>query len=393
MADVRFAYEVPRVGRLDRGLRHGDRPTRVLSRREIATAGRARRRVAGRSRARSRRTRTSTWFASDWTDGRWRPRSWSSPPSGGSGKCDEHKSDISSRVVMVAVSSLDAFAHRCRRADSGCAGAKRRQRRAAVESDPISCWWKADRTAVRVGERFGLVLTCGVIEAGPITVVPVLNQLEPGALSIDTVRGGQRRRGEDIVAPPWRYVQFEYSVRLLSDGFFGQDVRFRRSPSPTTSRAPARNAGARSDATCCPRCRCAILSLVPKSASDIRDASGQTFASIASRRFRASLANILAWVSFAFAGVLAIFALVRAVRQLPRPKSVAAVRKLPVPSVLGGCLRRDREVASDASRTGWSPDLARRARGGDAHRRRRRTRAPGGAELRWPATRSSTMDR
>ena len=34
------------------------------------------------------------------------------------------------------------------------------------------------------GERFGLVLTCAVIEAGPITVVPVLNQLEPGALSI-----------------------------------------------------------------------------------------------------------------------------------------------------------------------------------------------------------------
>src|SRR5262245_31241733 len=26
-----------------------------------------------------------------------------------------------------------------------------------VQSDPIKCWWKADRTAVRVGERFGLV--------------------------------------------------------------------------------------------------------------------------------------------------------------------------------------------------------------------------------------------
>ena len=52
-----------------------------------------------------------------------------------------------------------------------------------VESDPIRCWWKADRTSVRVGEQFGLVLTCGVIETGPITVVPVLNQLEPGALS------------------------------------------------------------------------------------------------------------------------------------------------------------------------------------------------------------------
>src|SRR6476646_7904204 len=39
-----------------------------------------------------------------------------------------------------------------------------------VQSDPIKCWWKADRTAVRVGELLGLVLTCAVIEAGPITV-------------------------------------------------------------------------------------------------------------------------------------------------------------------------------------------------------------------------------
>ena len=46
-----------------------------------------------------------------------------------------------------------------------------------VESDPIRCWWKADRTSVRVGEKFGLVLTCSVIETGPITVVPVLNKL------------------------------------------------------------------------------------------------------------------------------------------------------------------------------------------------------------------------
>src|SRR5262245_41522108 len=32
-----------------------------------------------------------------------------------------------------------------------------------VQSDPIRCWWKADRAAVRVGERFGLVLTCATI--------------------------------------------------------------------------------------------------------------------------------------------------------------------------------------------------------------------------------------
>src|SRR4030095_4496441 len=37
------------------------------------------------------RTRTSTWFAWDWTGGRWRRRWWNSRPSDGSGKCDEQK--------------------------------------------------------------------------------------------------------------------------------------------------------------------------------------------------------------------------------------------------------------------------------------------------------------
>ncbi len=232
-------------------------------------------------------------------------------------------------------------------------------REGEVQSDPIKCWWKADREAVRVGERFGLVLTCAVIEAGPITVVPVLNQLEPGALSITPFEVVSGARGEDMVAAPWRYVQFDYSVRLLSDGFFGQDVMI---PGVTVTYNLQTTGGTqgRDQTYMLPALPMRILSLVPRSASDIRDASGQTFASIASRRFRSSLAQILAWVSFAFAGVLVIFAAVRAVGHF-RSKSVAAVRKLPVPSVLGGCLDTLSEVAADASRTGWTPDLARRA--------------------------------
>jgi hypothetical protein len=228
-----------------------------------------------------------------------------------------------------------------------------------VQSDPIRCWWKADRTAVRVGERFELVLTCAVIEAGPITVVPVLNQLEPGALSITPFEVVSGARGEDLVAPPWRYVQFDYSVRLLSDGFFGQDVMI---PGVTVTYNLQTTGGTqgRDQTYVLPVLPMRILSLVPKSAADIRDASGQTFASIASRRFRSSLARVLAWVSFAFAAVLGIFALVRVVGHF-RSKSTVTVRRLPVPSVLGGCLDAIRDVAADASKTGWSPDLARRA--------------------------------
>jgi hypothetical protein len=228
-----------------------------------------------------------------------------------------------------------------------------------VATEPIRCWWKADRTAVRVGERFGLVLTCAVIEAGPITVVPVLNQLEPGALSITPFEVVGGTRADDVVAPPWRYVQFDYTVRMLSDGFFGQDVTI-PGITVTYNLQTAGGTQGRDQTYALPSLPMRILSLVPRSASDIRDASGQTFATIASRRFRSSLALVLAWVTFAFAAVLAVFALVRVAGHLRATKAEAA-RKLPVPSVLGGCLDALSEVASDASRAGWSPELARRA--------------------------------
>ncbi len=181
------------------------------------------------------------------------------------------------RVVMVAGVIAGTLS-----APAGAQTTAARGKEGEVQSDPIKCWWKADRTAVRVGERFGLVLTCAVIEAGPIIVVPVLNQLEPGALSITPFEVVSGARGEDMVASPWRYVQFDYSVRLLSDGFFGQDVMI---PGVTVT-YNLQNAGGtqgRDQTYVLPSLPMRILSLVPKSASDIRDASGQTFASIASR--------------------------------------------------------------------------------------------------------------
>ena len=229
-----------------------------------------------------------------------------------------------------------------------------------VESDPIRCWWKADRTSVRVGEKFGLVLTCSVIETGPIPVVPVLNQLEAGALSLTPFEVVSGVPHEDVVVAPWRYIQREYSVRLLSDGFFGQDVTI---PALTvTYNLQERGSGSqgRDQQYILPPLPMRILSLVPRSADDIRDASGQTFASIESRRRRASLATTLAWVAFAFAFVFGVFALVRATGQL-RAKKKGIVKPLPASSVLGASLSALARVKEDASQAGWTSDLSRRA--------------------------------
>jgi hypothetical protein len=229
-----------------------------------------------------------------------------------------------------------------------------------VESDPIRCWWKADRTSVRVGEKFRLVLTCSVIETGPITVVPVLNQLEPGALSLTPFEVVSGDSPDDVVVSPWRYIQREYSVRLLSDGFFGQDVTI---PALTvTYNLQERGSGSqgRDQQYILPALPMRILSLVPRGADDIRDASGQTFSSIESRRDRASLATTMAWVSFAFAVVFGVFALVRATGQL-RAKKKGIVRPLPASSVLGASLSALARVREDASQAGWTSDLSRRA--------------------------------
>jgi hypothetical protein len=229
-----------------------------------------------------------------------------------------------------------------------------------VESDPIRCWWKADRTSVRVGEKFGLVLTCSVIETGPITVVPVLNQLEPGALSLTPFEVVSGVSHDDVVVTPWRYIQREYAVRLLSDGFFGQDVTI---PALTvTYNLQERGSGSqgRDQTYILPALPMRILSLVPKSADDIRDASGQTFASIESRRFRSSLATTTAWIAFAFAFLLGIFAIVRAAGQF-RAKSRGVVKPLPASSLLSASLSALARVKEDASQAGWTSELSRRA--------------------------------
>src|SRR5947209_14919914 len=88
------------------------------------------------------------------------------------------------------------------------------------EPDPIKCWWKTDKNAVEVAEQFTVTLTCGISEARGAKIVPKMEQLDAGAVQFSPfeVVGGTRQ--EDIVAPPWRYFQYEYTLRLIDDDAF-----------------------------------------------------------------------------------------------------------------------------------------------------------------------------
>jgi len=107
---------------------------------------------------------------------------------------------------------------------------------------------------------------------------------------VEVVAGTRR---DDIVAPPWRYFQYDYSVRLLSEGFFGQDIAIPSLNVTYNIQAAAGNGAQGRDQTyVLPPLPVRVAMLVPKDAADIRDSSNDGFAAIATRRGRATNATV-----------------------------------------------------------------------------------------------------
>lgn len=230
-----------------------------------------------------------------------------------------------------------------------------------VETAPIKCWWKTDTTEVRIGQRFMLTLTCGVIETPSLKVTANTNALDPGALQVTPFEVASGVRREDIVSPPWRYFQYEYQVRLLNEGFFGQDVTLPSVSVTYNIQAAAGGDTQGRDLTyALPGLPMRVASIVPRSASDIRDVSRDGFESIATRRFRASLATVAGFILAGFALVLFAFAVARALGRVRRRVPAASKPATPV-TVYGACLAALGQVKAEVTRAGWSPALVRRA--------------------------------
>jgi hypothetical protein len=230
-----------------------------------------------------------------------------------------------------------------------------------VDTNPVNCWWKTDRNAVHVGEPFGLTLTCRVMETERAAVVPNVSDIEPTAIQLTPfdVVGGTRH--EDIVVPPWRYVQYVYTVRLIGEEFFGRDVAI--PPTNMTFRLHTGGAEAAEGSEhtyVLPSMPVRILSLLPAQAADIRDPSVGTFGDVEARRFRSMTELVAAAIFFGFAAVLLVIAAVRAMERFRRRGPVLEPT-VPVRTVLGGCVHEVDRVRAEAAREGWTPDRAARA--------------------------------
>ena len=197
-----------------------------------------------------------------------------------------------------------------------------------VELEPIACYWRTSTDAVRLGEFFTLVLTCGVLDTAATTVVPDQSRLDPAVLQLQPfeVKGGTQ--APDLKTPTRRFFQYQYQLRYVGEEV-GKDLVL--PPLTLTYRVQSRvqqdsaAVESRERQYILPAHTIRVLSIVPMSARDIRDASPVTLAEIDSRRFRASMLRIASWALYAVSAVVALWGLLGAARRR-RGRSAVVVR-------------------------------------------------------------------
>lgn len=232
---------------------------------------------------------------------------------------------------------------------------------AETASDSIRCWWKSAKDAVLVGEQFTLVLTCGVLETSRVRTVADAKQFQATALPLAPFEVLGSTPHDDIQSPPWRYFQHEYTLRLLGEEFFGQDVDIPALKITYGMRlASTGEAEGRDQTIVLPALPMRVHSVVPRNARNIRDEPNETFGDIEARLGRARSALTAAGIFFGFTLVL----LGLAVRQMVgryHERAPARKRPLPAKAVLRGCFRAIGLLQSDVAREGWTEEIVGRA--------------------------------
>ena len=228
---------------------------------------------------------------------------------------------------------------------------------------PIECWWKTDRSAVRVGERFNLTLTCAVLDTDKVKVVVDESSLAPSALHLVPFEIVDGQRFRDIINSPRRFFQYHYVMRVLGEEFFGKEISLPRLQLTYRVQNSLNGTSAlsgREEQYSLRPVPMRILSLVPAGAIEIRDAPSDTFGDVDSRMFRSNLLLMVAGVALVLAALVAILLLARTA--VKRRATVASKQRVVSPgAVLGAASGELARVRKASESGGWNGDLAGRA--------------------------------
>ena len=232
-----------------------------------------------------------------------------------------------------------------------------------VEVEPVTCWWRTNTSSVRVGQPFDVVLTCSALETEATKAVIDRGRLASAAVQLPPyeVTGGSQT--DDVTTASRRFMQYEYTLRLIGDDVFGTEVPV--PPLQVSYRIESKvqqtqAVQGREQTYILPPIPIRVASLVASSETHIREAPVPTLTAISARQARGALLRTIGLIVLAVSGLLVVVAAVRHLQQ--RRSAVAKVRThlLSDSAVLAG-VRRELQDVQQAARGGWNDTLAARA--------------------------------
>ena len=238
------------------------------------------------------------------------------------------------------------------------------QEMVAEEVEAVSCWWRADKSAARVGEPFQLILTCRTVETEADTVVVNESGLAPQAISLPpfNVIGGERY--DDIRKDHFRFFQYLYEIKFLEEGLFGGEAEIpplEVSYHLETRSSRGEKIAGQDKLYQLPAFKINIFSLVTEEAKDIRDSSETLFGNVQVFKFRAN-------ISFAFGIFFLLAAVIAAsrfgftsIRDRNKKKVDRGVSVFSDSALLGRMVGELRRIKRAVAREGWNTELVSRA--------------------------------
>ena len=232
-----------------------------------------------------------------------------------------------------------------------------------VPVDAMRCWRRVSSTAVVVGEHFAMTITCSVVETNQSRTLPDQGALEPETIEVlpfDVLSG---QRYEDIRTGPYRFFQYQYALRLISESNFGEDVEL---PAVALTYRIERRVGdnpallGRELTYVIPAEPIRVVSLAPDSTVDIRDLPPATFDQMETRTLRANLLTLLAGLFGLMALSIVALGIIR-IAQARGGNRRSTDRQILLPLVVDGALKQLTDIQQTTAGSGWTAQSVGRA--------------------------------